>query len=128
MHLSFGVESQGNQFGLISQLKDFNYSRIYRNAQMLRRKEIVFKCLRDLFDYFRQLFDRYGFDYTAYEKEPQQSARGFGNYLRSMRNFYQEDAAQINMAIADYLAGMTDSFALGVMQEVLLPTAVDFFN
>lgn len=116
------------KFGLISQLRDFNYSRIYCNAQMLRRKEIVAKCLKDLFDYFLQLFNKYGYDYAAYEKEPQQAARGFGNYLRSMRNFYKEDMTQADMAIADYLAGMTDGFALSVMQEVLLPTAVDFFN
>ena len=45
-----------------------------------------------------------------------------------MRNFYQENPSEIDVAIADYLAGMTDSFALSVMQEVLFPTAVDFFN
>ena len=116
------------KFGLISQLRDFNYSRIYCNAQMLRRKEIVSKCLRDLFEYFKQLFKRYGFDYGAYERESQQAARGFGNYMKSMRNFYKEDPAQTDLAIADYLAGMTDGFALSVMEEVLLPTAVDFFN
>lgn len=116
------------KFDLISQLKHFNYSRIYCNAQMLRRKEIVSKCLRDLFDYFRQLFERHGFNYSAYEKEPQQAARSFGNYMKSMRHFYKEDSAQTDLAISDYLAGMTDGFALAVMQEVLLPTAVDFFN
>ena len=116
------------KFGLISQLRDFNYSRIYCNAQMLRRKEIVSKCLRDLFEYFKQLFAKNGFDYGAYERESQQAARGFGNYMKSMRNFYKEDPSQTDMAIADYLAGMTDGFALSVMEEVLLPTAVDFFN
>ncbi len=116
------------KFDLISQLRQFNYSRIYCNAQMLRRKEVVTKCLCDLFDYFRELVKNHGFDYEAYAREDKQAARGFGNYIKSMRKFYQEDPSQTDTAIADYLAGMTDSFALSVMQEVLLPTAVDFFN
>ncbi len=117
-----------DKFDLISQLRDFNYQRIYCSESMLRRKEIVSKCLRDVFDYFRALFKQHGFDYEAYAREPHQAARGFGNYLKSMRGFYKENAAEIDSAIADYIAGMTDSFALGVMEEVLLPTAVNFFN
>ncbi|MBP5403898.1 MAG: HD domain-containing protein [Elusimicrobiaceae bacterium] len=114
------------KFHLISQLRDFNYQRIYCNEDMLRRKEIVAKSLRDLFDFFQNQFARHGFDYAAYLCEPQQAARGFGNYLKSMKNFYQENAQEIDTAIADYIAGMTDSFALSTMQEVLLPTALDF--
>ena len=94
----------------------------------LASPKIVSKCLQDVFEYFRTLFKRHKFDYEAYTHEPQQAARGFGNYLKSMRNFYQENPDEIDIAIADYLAGMTDSFALTIMQEVLLPTAVDFFN
>ena len=104
-----------DKFNLISQLRDFNYKRIYFNEDMLCRKELVTKCLRDVFDY------------EAYAREPQQAARGFGNYLKSMKGFYKENPAEIDTVIADYIAGMTDSFALSVMQEVLLPTAVDFF-
>ena len=116
------------KFGLISQLRTFNYSRIYCNDEMLRRKEIISKCLRDVFDYFRHLFARNGFNYAAYAQEGQLAARGFGNYMKSMRNFYQENPAEIDTVIADYIAGMTDSFALSVMQEVLLPSTVNFFN
>ena len=93
---------------------------------MLRRKEIISKRIKDIFDYFRTLFDRHQFDYDAYAREPQQAARGFGNYLKSMRGFYQENAAEIDTAIADYIAGMTDSFALDVMKEVILPSSVSF--
>ncbi len=115
-----------DKFDLISQLRDFNYQRIYCNEDMLRRKEIVAKAIRDLFDFFQNQFVRHGFNYDAYACEAQQAARGFGNYLKSMKNFYQENAQEIDTAIADYIAGMTDSFALSTMQEVLLPTALDF--
>ena len=114
------------KFQLISQLRDFNYSRIYCSPVMLKRKEMISKCISNVFDYFRDLFIQHKFDYDSYQKELAQAARGFGNYLKSMRNFYKEDPAAIDTIIADYISGMTDSFALGIMQEVLLPSAISF--
>ncbi len=116
------------KFNLISQLRSFNYTRIYDNEQMRQRKETIDKCIRDLFDYFRAIFKRYGFDYDAYAKEGKQTAVGFGKYLRSMKRVYQEAPAQIDTAIADYIAGMTDSFALDVMEDVILPNSIKFFS
>lgn len=115
-----------DKFQLISQLRDFNYSRIYCSPVMLKRKEMISKCIRNVFDYFRELFTRHGFNYEAYQGELTQAARGFGNYIKSMRNFYRDDPAQIDTIIADYISGMTDSFALDIMQEVLLPSAISF--
>ncbi len=114
------------KFQLISQLRDFNYARIYCSPVMLKRKEMIAKCVRDVFDYFRTLFAQHAFDYEAYAQELTQAARGFGNYMKSMRNFYPEDPAKIDTIIADYISGMTDSFALDIMQEVLLPSTVRF--
>ncbi len=115
-----------DKFQLISQLRDFNYSRIYCSPVMLKRKEMISKCICNVFDYFHELFTQHQFDYDSYQKELTQAARGFGNYLKSMRNFYKEDPTGIDIIIADYISGMTDSFALGIMQEVLLPSAISF--
>ena len=117
-----------DKFALLSQLRTFNYERIYHNEQMRQRKETIDKCIRDLFDYFRTIFHRYGFDYSAYEREGKQTARSFANYLKSMNKVYQEDPSQVDTAIADYIAGMTDSFALGVMEDVILPNSIKFFS
>ena len=114
------------KFQLISQLRDFNYARIYCSPVMLKRKEMISKCIRDVFDYFRNLFAHHAFDYVAYQQELTQAARGFGNYMKSMRSFYKENPADIDTIIADYISGMTDSFALDIMQEVLLPSTVRF--
>jgi dGTPase len=116
------------KFELISQLKRFNYERIYHNEQMRQRKETIDKCIRDLFDYFRNLFARYGFDYPKYEQEGKQTARGFANYMKSMNIIYKEDPSLIDDIIADYIAGMTDSFALTVMEDVILPNSIKFFS
>lgn len=117
-----------DKFELISQLREFNYTRIYHNEQMRQRKETIDKCIRDLFDYFRTIFKRYGFDYEAYEQEGKTTAKNFAKYMRSMTNIYKENPAQIDTIIADYIAGMTDSFALSVMEDVILPNSIKFFS
>ena len=113
---------------IILQLRDFNYERIYNNAQMRQRKETIDKRIADLFDYFRWIFDKYGFEYEAYKKEGKQTAGSFANYMISMEKVYQQDPAQRDQIITDYIAGMTDSYALSVMEDVILPNSIKFFS
>lgn len=117
-----------DKFAIISQLRTFNYERIYHNQQMRQRKETIDKCIRDLFAYFRRLFERYEFDYDAYTAEGKQTAFNFAKYMRSMKKVYREDPALVDDIIADYIAGMTDSFALDVMEDVILPNSIKFFS
>ena len=113
---------------IILQLRDFNYERIYNNAQMRQRKETIDKRIADLFDYFRGIFDKYGFDYAAYGREGKQTAVNFAKYMQSMEKAYRQDPAQRDMIITDYIAGMTDSYALNVMEDVILPNSIKFFS
>ncbi|MBR3899890.1 MAG: HD domain-containing protein [Elusimicrobiaceae bacterium] len=113
---------------IISELKKFNYERIYHNAQMRQRKATIDKCIENLFDYFRTIFEKYGFDYGAYEQEGKQTATSFANYMVSMEKVYHQDPAQRDSIITDYIAGMTDSYALSVMEDVILPNSIKFFS
>lgn len=116
------------KFDIISELREFNYKRIYHNEQMRQRKETIDKRIADLFDYFRTLFKRYGFDYAGYQKEGKQTACAFANYIKSMEKVYQNNPAQQDVVITDYIAGMTDSFAMSVMEDVILPNSIKFLG
>ena len=116
------------KFELLSQLRLFNYTRIYGNEQMHQRKETIVKCIGDLFAYFHRIFSRYKFDYAAYEKEGKQTAHNFANYMKSMQRVYGQDENQLDDIIADFVAGMTDSYALDVMEDVILPSSIKFLN
>ena len=116
------------KFELLSQLRRFNYERIYGNEQMRQRKETICKCIGDLFEYFRHIFKQYKFDYAAYEKEGKQTAHNFANYMRSMKRVYGQDETQLDTIIADFVSGMTDSYALDVMEDVILPTSIKFLR
>ncbi len=115
------------KFELISCLRHFNYDYIYHNAQMRQRKETIDRRIADLFDYFRSLFDRYGFDFPSYDQEGKQTARAFANYIRSMQRVYT-NKNQRDEIIVDYIAGMTDSYALSVMEDVILPNSIKFLG
>lgn len=116
------------KFELLSQLRRFNHERIYDNEQMRQRKETITKCIRDLFDYFHRIFERYGFQYESYEKEGKQTAHNFANYMYSMRKVYGQDETKLDDIIADFVAGMTDSYALDVMEDVILPNSIKFLR
>ena len=88
---------------------------------MRQRKETIDKCIRDLFDYFRTLFKRYGFAYEAYDREGKQTAHSFANYMRSMQKVYQNDPTKIDVIIADYIAGMTDNYAVDKYTGIFIP-------
>lgn len=113
---------------IISRLKQFNYERIYHNEQMRQRKQTIDKCIMDLFNYFRTLFDRYGFDYPAYLREGKHTAQTFAKYMESMERVYRQDPALRDVIITDYIAGMTDSYALSVMEDVILPNSIKFLG
>lgn len=113
---------------IILQLRDFNYERIYNNAQMRQRKETIDKRIADLFDYFRCIFDKYGFDYPVYAREGKHTAINFAKYMQSMTKVYHQDPTQRDYIITDYIAGMTDSYALSAMEDVILPNSIKFFN
>lgn len=117
-----------DKFELLAHLRKFNYERIYHNEHIRKRQAAIDKCIRDLFDYFRNLFTHYKFDFPAYEKEDTTTARGFGNFIKSMQKLYGHDELQRDVIITDYISGMTDSFALNTMEEVILPTTIDFFR
>ena len=95
---------------------------------MRQRKATIDKCIENLFDYFRTIFNKYGFDYAAYEQEGKQTATSFANYMVSMEKVYRQDPAQRDQIITDYIAGMTDSYALSVMEDVILPNSIKFFS
>ncbi len=116
------------KFELLSQLRRFNYERIYDNAQMRQRKETIIRCIADLFDYFHRIFKQYKFNYSAYEKEGKQTAHNFANYIKSMHKVYGQDETKLDEIIADFVAGMTDSYALDVMEDVILPSSIKFLR
>ncbi|MGB2578479.1 dGTPase [Elusimicrobium simillimum] len=114
------------KFDIVSELRKFNYEQIYYNTQMQERKKMIDKGIAELFEFFLNLFEKYRYDYPSYDRLGKQSAVAFGRYIKSMTKLYKEDETMGKTIVTDYIAGMTDSFAIENLKDVILPTAIKF--
>ncbi len=102
-------------------LKDFNYERIYLSPILSSYHEYFGRILGELFGYLSALFERYGREFERYRAEKNRLAIQFGDYLEKMRAFYEESDGGWERVVVDYVAGMTDDFAIESVREIMLP-------
>lgn len=105
----------------LSILKDFNYERIYRSPLLTDYHEYFERILRTLFDFLGELLGRFGNAFDRYAAEKNRLAVRFGDYLVKMQGFYETEEGSWDRAIVDYVAGMTDDFAIDSVREIMLP-------
>lgn len=108
-------------FPVLLLLKDFNYKYIYHNTKNERNKIIAGKIIYALFDYLLILFEKYERDYAAYQKLCLKLEKAFGQYLETMHNFYLNETNP-EIIVTDYIAGMTDSYAIDCMAQISFPS------
>lgn len=106
------------KFELITELKNFNYKHIYNHPELTEQRAVLQKAVGELFDYYMDLFKSYGLG-DGYHAEQKDTAKNFGHYLSAMKNVYQNSNASAKQIVTDYIAGMTDSFALDCIETAL---------
>ncbi len=103
-------------------LKKYNYATIYQHPKKERNRISAGKIIYALFDYLLFLFEKKGRDYMAYQSEPLKLDKAFGQYLETMHHFYQqEDNPEV--MVTDYVAGMTDPYAMDCMAQISFPVS-----
>ena len=102
-------------------LKDFNYERIYENPKLATYHAYFKRILNTLFDYLLEILAAYGHDSQGYSEEGNALAARFGDYMGKMATFYDERATGPKCIVRDYVAGMTDDFALECVNEIMVP-------
>jgi len=101
--------------------KEFNYEHIYRHELLSEYHTYFRRILFTLHTYLTELYARFGTDFKRYPEEGNTLAARFGEYLSKMEELYSgENASASSMAI-DYIAGMTDDFALDAVSEIMVP-------
>ena len=109
-------------FEAVLAMKRFNYEYIYHSPLLKGYHRYFHRLLSLIVNYLDDLFITYGFDYPMYESEKNMLAAGFSNYIRDMANSYQQREGGYDNLIIDYVAGMSDTFALDCADEILKPT------
>jgi dGTPase len=101
-------------------LKKFNYEHIYQSQELIKYEQRIHRLIDTLWAYLTEIFDRYGFELEKYESEMTNVATEFAGYLQKMEAFYKTED-DFSYVIPDYIAGMTDKFAIDSATELLSP-------
>ncbi len=106
------------KFAMLRQMYAFNVKYIYQHPALVTSRAKLKDALGKLFDFYLQVFSAYGFrNCPAREKNP--AVRKFCNYLGVMKPVYIRENAGAKTIVTDYIAGMTDSFALECIEDAL---------
>ena len=102
-------------------LKSFNYEHIYNSPRLVNYHSYFERILNTLFDYLAELFDKYGMEKDGYAKEQNILALRFYDYITKMERFYREADGSFKHIVVDYIAGMTDDYAIKSVTELTIP-------
>ena len=70
---------------------------------------------------FAEFFGKYGFEPEGYLAEGNSLSTRFGDYLQKMDEYYTRTGKAAKRVVTDYVAGMTDDFALECVNEIMVP-------
>ena len=112
------------KFDLICQLKDFNYSRIYNHPILLQSDGSITALLTHLFEHLLAAHAKTGGDPRILAASSAKVDRNFAKYLGTRKNLY-EGEKHPRRCVVDFLAGMTDSYALEAAKEILFPKTLE---
>jgi dGTPase len=111
---------------LMRQLYDFNMSHIYRSRPLVEYGQFCGKILATLFHELCEIQERWGRAFEKYDDNPVPLYRRFGRHLFKLEQIYAREKAPPQIIAGDYLAGMSDDYALKCIQEVFLPEPLPF--
>ncbi len=95
--------------GTINELRAFLYKNVYRNVKVHHEFEKAMRIIRDLYGYFLQ----YGV--------PEDGVDDMLWQERSMAGSEEPRDAATHRRVCDFIAGMTDRYALGLYSQIFMP-------
>ena len=116
-----GIGFSDAVFNAVLELKEFNYRYIYRSPLLTGYHDYFHRMIQLLFTYLRDLFDQWGFDTGRYRQEKNLLAVRFGDFLEKMQACYQREGSGASDVALDYVAGMSDTYALECINEIITP-------
>lgn len=116
-----GICFSDHCFEAIEAMIRFNYANIYKSPLLEGYERYFTRLITLIVDYLKMLRETCGFDEAAYASEKNMLAMGFFHHLQDMHESYQSHDGSLDRLIYDYVAGMSDNFALDCANEILKP-------
>ncbi|MFP4546861.1 MAG: deoxyguanosinetriphosphate triphosphohydrolase family protein [Fidelibacterota bacterium] len=106
-------------FEVIRILKNFSRKRIYKNPKLLYWNQYADFVLKSIYNYLYTIFTINDFDYDKYQYSTIELGQKFGKFIRTFHDTYIAEKADKNTIITDYIAGMSDSYAIKCFKNLL---------
>lgn len=116
-----GIRFSKDIFEVVTEMKNYNYENIYKSPILNGYKKYFSRLLNLIYQYLNELFTSYYDDKEKYKEEKNMLAIGFSNHVSEMLPIYIEKEGSYKRLIFDYIAGMSDNFALDCASEILIP-------
>jgi len=115
-----------SKYNVLMELYKFSVDKIYSHEKIIRYRTYCERIINEIFDYLINLYNKWDSSIQAYCSSPCQLDQRFGRYLEKMEKIYDEENAGAIAIVRDYVAGMTDVYALKCMKEISLPEELSF--
>jgi len=106
-------------FSLLKEFKQFSRTNIYDNPKMDYWNSYSETVLKSIYHYLCQLFEKNRADFNAYAASKTALDNKFGNYIKALQGVYSVNGFDRDTILTDYIAGMTDSYALHCFENIL---------
>ena len=114
------------RFELVTAIRRFNYERIYYHPRLVRYQQYCARIIDAVFDHLVENLQKLGRMPEEWAAQDLPCDRAFGDYLERMAAFYDEENATYSRIVCDYVAGMTDNYALKCNQQLTQPEPIEF--
>lgn len=109
------------------ELKEFNYKNIYFHKKLRSYGAYCQRIIRLLYNELSNIFEEKQLNFALYANSEFPLEQRFGSYLEDMQNLYEEEGWPKLQIIYDYIAGMTDQYAIKTVKEHFVPEPIDTF-
>jgi dGTPase len=111
---------------LVGKLKDFNSENIYNHKVLVEYKAYCRRVIKALFEHLLEAC----VEWRSRQGRPPEHHRSvdkqFAYYLDGFCHLYDEEGASPVQIVVDYVAGMTDDYALRCYKEIAFPKRLRF--
>lgn len=105
---------------LFKKLYDFNTSYIYNHPLILEYETYCIRIVKVLFEHLMDIF------FLPIEKHRYDFERVFDSFRRQYSTVYRQEEAPPSRITVDFIAGMTDHYALECYKELVIPRPIPF--
>ncbi|MGD1822387.1 MAG: deoxyguanosinetriphosphate triphosphohydrolase family protein [Pleomorphochaeta sp.] len=116
-----GIRFSDDIFEAVTAMKEYNYQHIYKSPMLNGYMKYFSRLINLIYDYLYQLLIENYDNQKKYNDEKNMLAIGFGNHVKEMLPIYDKRGEDFRFLIFDYIAGMSDNFALDCAREILIP-------